>query len=167
LSSLYDESSRYVYGMALRILRDAADAEEITLDVYSQVWNSAATFSQQRGSVLSWLVTLARSRAIDRLRTRSAQARRREETIDVSAGYAAVGADPEQATAAFEQGLRIRRALGQLNPDQRQLLELAFFSGLSHSELAAHLQQPLGTVKTRIRLGMVRLRELLRDSPHL
>lgn len=165
LAHLYDESSRYVYGLALRILRDPADAEEITLDVFSQVWNSASTFSHQRGSVFSWLITLARSRSIDRLRTKTSQARRHEQMIE--ARHASSQADPEQSAANLQQRATIQAALDQLTPEQRELLELAFYSGLSHSELALHLNQPLGTVKTRIRQGMIRLRELLSDYPHL
>jgi RNA polymerase sigma-70 factor, ECF subfamily len=163
LAHLYEESSRYVYGMALRILRDAADAEEITVDVFSQVWRSAATFSQQRGSALNWLITLARSRSIDRLRTQSAQVRRREEPLEPSISCA--GSNPEQSAVSRQQRARIQSALDQLNPEQRELLELGYFGGLSHSELATQLNQPLGTVKTRIRFGMIRLRELLSDYP--
>jgi RNA polymerase sigma-70 factor (ECF subfamily) len=161
LSALYDESSHYVYGMALRILRDAADAEEITIDVYSQAWKSAGSFSPDRGTVLSWLVTLTRSRAIDRSRTRAARSRRLEESIDTHFVLTAGADNPEEATALTEERNRIRQALSQLSPEQRELLELAYFSGLSHSELALRAGQPLGTVKTRIRLGMMKLREIL------
>jgi len=162
LSSLYDETSRYVYGLALRILRDEADAEEVTIDVYSQVWRSAAAFAAQRGSVLSWLVTIARSRAIDRLRTQGAKLRRKEDSLDAQV-HAPVdaGHTPEDSAALVQERKRVREALDQLPPEQRELLELAYYSGLSHSELADRLGQPLGTVKTRIRLGMMRLRELL------
>jgi RNA polymerase sigma-70 factor, ECF subfamily len=161
LSNLYDESSRYVYGMALRILHDTADAEEVTIDVFSQVWRSAGSFAAQRGSVLSWLVTLTRSRAIDRLRTQTAKVRRKEETLDSQFALRDEADNPEESATLEQERRRIRAALDQLSPEQREPLELAFFGGLSHSELAARLNQPLGTVKTRIRLGMIKMRELL------
>ena len=163
LASLYDESSRYVYGLALRILRDAADAEEVTVDVFSQVWRSAASFTAQRGSVMSWLVTLTRSRSIDRLRTQTAKLRRKEDSLEFQAEFRDAGESPEASAFAVQQRRRIRTALDQLTPEQKELLELAYYGGLSHSELSDRLGQPLGTVKTRIRLGMTKLRELLGD----
>lgn len=124
LSALYDESSHCVYGLALRILRDAADAEEIAIDVYSQAWKSAGSFSAQRGTVLSWLVKLARSRAIDGSRTRAAKTRRLEESMDGQFRLSGETGNPEQATALKEERERIRRALSRLSPEQRELLEL-------------------------------------------
>lgn len=164
LESLYDETSSYVYGVALGILRDPADADEVTLDVYSQVWRSAAVYSAQRGSVLAWLLTLARSRAIDRLRSRSSR-NRREEVIgdDAPAVFCAGGDSPEQSAAHAQMGSRVRLALDALPAEQRQLVELAYFHGMSHAELASHLGQPLGTVKTRIRMGMMKLKLELQE----
>ncbi len=164
LSALYDESSRYVYGLALRILHDSADAEEITIDVYSQVWRSAASFAAQRGSVMSWLVMLTRSRAIDRLRTQAGKARRKAETLDDQYALRDGSSTPEELASLEQERKRIREALDQLAAEQRELLELAYYSGLSHSELAERLGQPLGTVKTRIRMGMIKLREILQQS---
>ena len=164
LAALYDESSRYVYGLALRILRDTADAEEITIDVYAQVWRSAGAFAAQRGSVMSWLVTLTRSRSIDRLRTQSAKLRRKEETLETQFSLQDDSDTPEESASLAQEKKRIREALNQLSPEQRELLELAYYGGLSHTELAAKLGQPLGTVKTRIRLGMTKLRQLLDES---
>jgi RNA polymerase sigma-70 factor, ECF subfamily len=162
LGALYDESSRHVYGVVLSVLRDSSDAEEVTLDVYSQVWRSAALYSTQRGSVVAWLLTLARSRAIDRLRSRLNR-NNRETALDESASFsfASSGATPEESTAAMQVRRRIQGALDLLPRDQREAVELAYFSGMSHSELAAHLGLPLGTVKTRIRMGMMKLREEL------
>jgi RNA polymerase sigma-70 factor (ECF subfamily) len=159
---LYDESSQHVYGVALSVLRDTADAEEVTLDVYSQVWRSAAVYSTQRGSVVAWLLTLARSRAIDKLRSRSNRMKREEPIEEAPRQSFETGdASPEAAASASETRQRIQRALSQLPADQREAVELAYFSGMSHSELASHLGQPLGTVKTRIRMGMMKLREEL------
>ena len=161
LGTLYDESSQHVYGVALSVLRDTADAEEVTLDVYSQVWRSAAVYSSQRGSVVAWLLTLARSRAIDRLRSRATRQKREEPIDDSPRSFHTGDASPEDSASASQTRLRIQQALDRLPPDQREAVELAYFSGMSHSELAAHLGQPLGTVKTRIRMGMMKLREEL------
>ena len=160
LGRLYDGSHPLVYGLAMRILGDPADAEEVALDVYMQVWRTARSYDPDRGSVGAWLVTLARSRAIDKLRSASAR-KQREETIAAVPEIAAPGESPEEASLLNQQRRLIRTAMAALTPEQRELIELAFFSGLSHSELAAKVGQPLGTVKTRIRLGMMKLREIL------
>ena len=160
LAALYDESSQLVYSVILRLLGDVADAEEVTMDVYTQVWKSAATYDSSRGSVTGWLITLARNRAIDRLRARSSRLRREtplQELFDVPSG----AMSPERETEATQRRRRIAAALRTLTPEQREAVQLAFFSGFSHTELAERLQQPLGTVKTRIRMGMMKLREQL------
>ena len=162
LASLYDESSSLVYGIALRVLNNTADAEEITLDVFAQVWRSAGSFDGQRGSVQSWLVTLVRSRSIDRLRSRHSRVKR-EEAVGSTTEFRATTPGPEEQTAFSQKRKRIQTALGMLSGEQRQVIELAFFSGLTHMEVAAQLGEPLGTVKTRIRLGMMRLRDALGD----
>jgi RNA polymerase sigma-70 factor (ECF subfamily) len=162
LGSLYDESSSLVYSLALRVLGNEADAEEVTLDVYTQVWRRAAGYDPERGSVTAWLVTIARSRAIDKVRSRVGRAGL-EQPLEVCGEARTNTADPEQHTAMNQQRRRVLAALDKLGPEQRSALELAYFSGLSHSELAARLGLPLGTVKTRIRLGMMKLRELLVD----
>lgn len=161
LGALYDESSHHVYGVVLSVLRDTADAEEVTLDVYSQVWRSAAVYSSQRGSVVSWLLTLARSRAIDRLRSRASRHKIEATAEDSPRSFRDSAATPEQSASCLETRERIQQALDRLPSDQREAVELAYFSGMSHSELAGHLSQPLGTVKTRIRMGMIKLREEL------
>ena len=160
LAVLYDGTSGLVYSLALRILGDAADAEEVTLDVYTQVWKSGKAFDIRRGNAIAWLTMLARSRAIDRLRS-GAHRKQREELFAGLPEIAASSASPEQASVWSEQRRQVRAALEELPPEQRELIELAFFSGFSHSELAARMGQPLGTVKTRIRVGMMKLRELL------
>ncbi|MFN0165226.1 MAG: sigma-70 family RNA polymerase sigma factor [Bryobacteraceae bacterium] len=167
LGSLYDQSSGLVYSVALRILGRPEDAEEVTLDVFTQVWRSAGAFDAARGSVPAWLITLTRSRAIDRLRS---QARRGqfEELNDPPPDAAASGPSPEEATFSRQQQVLVQGALGCLAPEQREVIQLAYFSGLSHSELAERLGLPVGTVKTRIRLGMMKLREslsLLGETP--
>ena len=159
LASLYDESCSLVYGIALRILRNEADAEEITSDVYSQVWRCASTFDSSRGSVNAWLTTVARTRSIDRLRSRARSSR--VERLDSVFDLASSSDTPEQASWLGQQRTKVREALRSLSAEQRQVIELAYFSGMSHSELAIAVGQPLGTVKTRIRLAMTKLRERL------
>jgi RNA polymerase sigma-70 factor (ECF subfamily) len=159
LASLYDQSSALVYSIALRMLADSGDAEEVTLDVYHQVWRAAHSYDSSRGSVTSWLVTLARNRAIDRLRSRAVRARS-EEPIGKHADVPTFAAGPDEARLAGQRQ-RMLAAMAALSLEQREAIELAFFSGLTHAELADRLSQPLGTVKTRIRLGMMKLREQL------
>ena len=160
LATFYDQTSHLVYGLALRILEDTADAEEVTLDVYTQVWRSARDFDPRRGNATAWLIMLTRSRAIDRLRS-SAGRKEREEPLEWVPDIPSSAECPEQASVLSQRQRWVRAALEALPPEQREAIELAFFSGLSHAELAAKLGQPLGTVKTRIRLGMMKLRELL------
>ena len=160
LAALYDESNRLVYTMALRILRDTADAEEVTLDVYMQVWKTADGYSADRGSVGTWLVMLARTRAIDRLRARESRTRL-EDPLPEQIQLPATSPNPEQQAQGSWHRTRVVSAMESLSPDQRQAVELAIFSGLTHSELAIRLNQPLGTVKTRIRQAMMKLRHAL------
>ncbi|MBZ5606069.1 MAG: sigma-70 family RNA polymerase sigma factor [Acidobacteriia bacterium] len=163
LGALYDETSRVIYGIALRMLGEPADAEEVTLDVYSQAWRSAGSYSDRRGSVATWLVMLARSRAIDRLRSKACRARI-EEPIPKSADYASPIPGPEEEIEWNRQRRRVQAAIDSLPAEQKQALDLAVFSGLTHTELAAALNQPLGTVKSRVRLGMMKIREVLGES---
>lgn len=161
MAALYDQTNRVVYGLALRILRDPSAAEEATLDVYMQVWRKASTYDVSRGNPSAWLLCMARTRALDRLRS-SASARNAETSLEDSPIERAVATDnPEASTLATERQHIVRAALDRLSPEQRVVIEVAYFSGLSHSEIAEKLSLPLGTVKTRIRLGMEKLREYL------
>ena len=163
LSALYDRSSRLIFGLLLRILNDAGLAEEVLLDVYMQVWRQAGKYDQHRGKTLAWLVTIARSRAIDRLRS-IRQEEMRKESLDATERGLTLTTAFEDPTIAPERQKLVRGALQSLPPEQREVIEMAYYLGLSHSEIAARLGQPLGTVKTRTRLGMMKLREQLRDS---
>lgn len=158
LARLYDETSGLVHGLALRILGNASDAEEVVIEVFMQVWRSAGDFDPARGSVTAWLTTLTRSRAIDHLRSRS---RFQGDPLEALPEPRAPGLNPEEEALAADRRLRIRAALAALSPPQREAIELAYFRGMSQSEVAAHLGQPLGTIKTRMRSGMLRLRDLL------
>lgn len=146
--------------MTQRILRNSQDAEEALLDAYTRAWRLARNYSPDRGPVLSWLMTMTRSIAIDKLRA----ARPVGEDLDAVAPLALAATGNPQLDAEYgEQQARIRSALGQLPQDQRSAIELAFYQGLTHTEIAQRLGLPLGTVKTRLRLGMNRLRQLLGD----
>lgn len=160
LALLYDASSRLVYGLALRILGEAGAAEEVTLDVYLQVWKQANRFDVARGKVSTWLMTITRSRAIDKLRTKP-QETAQSASLEAVAEIESDNPDPEESAAVAQQQAQVRKALSALSEEQRQAIELAFFSGLSQSEIALKLNEPLGTIKTRIRNGMLKLRELL------
>jgi RNA polymerase sigma-70 factor (ECF subfamily) len=163
LADLYDATSRAVYGLLLRILADPCAAEEVLLDVFTQAWRRASTYSAERGTPLAWLMTIARSRAIDRLR-RGRQERVRAEPLETVAELAATGRSAEEDVTARERGALVRAALAALPPEQREVIELAYYGGLSHSEIAAERGLPLGTVKTRTRLGLSRLRESLKSA---
>jgi RNA polymerase sigma-70 factor (ECF subfamily) len=159
LAELYDRSSRVAFGLILRVLGDPSMAEEVTLDVYTQVWRQAKTYDSARGTPLAWLLTIARTRAIDRLRS-GKQERQRSESLDSADAVKASG-NPEESSVLSEQQRIVQGALAGLSADQREVIELAYFQGLSQSEIASTLGQPLGTVKTRTRLGLIKLRETL------
>jgi RNA polymerase sigma-70 factor (ECF subfamily) len=161
MAALYDATSRLVYSLILRILGDPSTAEEVLLDAYTQVWRQAANYDCDRGTPLAWLMTIGRSRALDRLRA-GWQEHQRREPLDAVNNAASQTANPEEATATDERRRLVGAALTSLAPEQREVIELAYYSGLSHSEIALQIGLPLGTVKTRIRLGMNKLREQLR-----
>jgi RNA polymerase sigma-70 factor (ECF subfamily) len=161
LAAVYDATSAAVYGLALRILRDSGAAEDVTLEVYTQAFRQAATYDPERGSPLAWLLTVARSRAIDRLRA-DTRTRQRQAPLESVETMPAGTPDPEASSLVTEEQRAIREALASLTGDQRRVIELAYYGGLTHTEIAARLRQPLGTVKTRIRTGMLVLRAHLR-----
>jgi RNA polymerase sigma-70 factor (ECF subfamily) len=161
LTALYDSTSRLIFGLILRIVSDRATAEEVLLDVYTQVWRQAVNYDTARGAPLAWMMTIARSRAIDRLRSGKHDVHGRE-PLDSIGEVTSSAIDPEAATVNSERQRIVRSALETLSVEQREVIELAYFSGLSHSEIALRLGQPLGTVKTRTRLGMMKLRDLLK-----
>src|SRR5262245_16690284 len=163
LRELYDRTSRRVYGLALAVLRDGAAAEDVALEVYVQAWRQAGRFDSATGTALAWLSTLARTRAIDAWRARRRLAGRHE-PLDAQAEMLVCEAPgPEARGQLAERAARVRTAVDALPPEQRRALQAAFFSGLTHTEVAAALGQPLGTVKTRIRAGLAALRAALAD----
>lgn len=162
-AELYDRFSRPLYATALRIVRDPAEAQDITHDAFLALWEKAAVFESERGTAFAWAVTLVRNRAIDRVRTR----RRRAELLAASPpadlGYHedTAGATADDSAALGDQARAVRAAVAGLPPEQRRALELAFFSGLTQQQIADKLSEPLGTVKARVRRGLLKLRESL------
>src|SRR5262245_53162194 len=156
MTELYDQTSSLVFGLALRIAGEHSLAEDIAVDVYTQAWKQAAEYDPVRSSPLTWLLTMTRSRAIDLRR-----ARRRDQATEPLDAASEVHCDrpgPEALSDAAERHRIVQRALASLSSELRQVVELSYFGGFSHSEIARRLDQPLGTVKTRIRSAMMQLR---------
>lgn len=166
LSVLYDRYGRLVFSLAIHIVGDQATAEEITQDVFFRIWEKASTYRVEQAKVSTWLTSITRYRAIDILRQRGVRPEQNsvdwaEDTLSM---LPAGADDPEDATELSMEQKRIQKALANLPEDQRQAVALAYFQGMTHTEIADTLKVPLGTVKTRIRLAMQKLREMLRDD---
>lgn len=164
VATLYDRHARALYSLVHYILRDTAEAEDILQEVFLRVWEKAATYDPVLGSPMAWLVRIARNRAIDKVRSRRSRpvTQSADETLDERLFDAVAPApDPERATSESEQQRALAGALSRLAPEQRVLIEQAFFMGYTQSELAERFGLPLGTVKTRIRTGMLAMREHL------
>jgi len=166
ISALYDRYSRLVFSLALNVVGDRETAEEITQDVFYKVWENADTYRSEQAKVTTWMTSITRYRAIDILRKR--RTRPESDSLDWAETSASVHSSaldgPEEMTDLALQQQRIRLAVSSLPPEQQSVLALAFFQGLTHSQIATKLNQPLGTVKTRIRLGMQKLREILEND---
>jgi RNA polymerase sigma-70 factor, ECF subfamily len=161
LASLYDRYRLILFGLLTRILNSRAEAEDVLQEVFLQVWRRAGDFDERRGRPFTWLVTLARSRAIDRLRLLAS----RERVVTAAAQEVREEAsDAVKDTLHAEQRETVKRALAKLTEEQRQVLLLAYLDGMTQSEIAAKLNSPLGTIKTRMRSGMIKLRELLGEE---
>jgi RNA polymerase sigma-70 factor (ECF subfamily) len=171
LSALYDRHSPSLLALCLRVLRDRGSAEELLVEIFQEVWQHATRYDATRGAPGAYLMTLARSRSIDRLRS---QARRRAAAPVGGVGVAGedrqsgavtepadAAAGPLERVLADERGKTVKAALSQLDPLQREAIEIAFYEGLSHTEVAERLDKPLGTVKSNIRRGLLKLRDIL------
>lgn len=163
-SMLYDRHGSVLYGLALRMVGEPADAEEVVLDAFAQAWRDAARYDTSRGAVAAWLTTITRTRALDLIRARGRRVKMTDTataTLDEPAAMGSGFASPDVQVQETERAVAVKAALDQLPGAQRQVIELAFFEGLTHHEVADRLSEPLGTVKTRIRLGMQKLRDAL------
>ena len=164
-ADLYDRHARLLYSLILRILGDQTDAEDTLQEVFAQAFRTAARYDRSRGTVAAWLLTMARSRAFDRLRARRSRFENRSGGAAALDDMPAVQPDAASVMLDEEQTRIVRRALGDLPLLQRIAIELAYYEGLSHSEIAERLEQPLGTVKPRIRHGLMKLRDVLTEGP--
>ncbi|MCG3191326.1 MAG: ECF RNA polymerase sigma factor SigK [Thermoanaerobaculia bacterium] len=163
LDELYRRYSSPVFSLVWKILQNSEEAEDVSLDVFWQIWRQAERYDISRGAPPAWIFTLARSRAIDRLRARQ---RREDRTISIDDPEIHIdpldeNASPDQVASFRQTRDAVRKAMTTLSPVQREAVELAFFQGLTHVEIAEKLGQPLGTIKTRIRQGLIRLRKQL------
>ena len=166
LGELYDRYAPIILAHVMRLLDDQADAESVLLETFNQAWLSAHRFDPTRGAVAAWLLSMGRSRALDLLRARGRRGKIMGQSLDnADTGATQIpdtGNDPARGAEHRERQAAVAAALRELPESQRTAIELAFFEGLSHGEIAERLAQPLGTIKTRIRLGMLKLRDALR-----
>lgn len=168
-AQLYDRHSGVLFALAVRIVGEGADAEDVVLDAFTQAWNTASRYESHRGSVIGWLLTITRTRALDVVRARG----RRAKAVDAASrsmgdepiAVAGASASAADVVEQNERASAVTSAMSVLSGQQRHAIELAFFEGLTHTEIAEKLGEPLGTIKTRIRLGMLKLRDVLRLSP--
>jgi len=174
LAVLYDQYDRLVFSFVFHILNDAASAEEVTQDVFLRAWDAAGKFQVGRGRVSSWLLAIAHNRAIDELRSRRARGAKVTTSYDLAtpgdleqafrsslSGVSQEATDPQEAALGGMRRARVMEALKLLPPEQSKVITLAYYGGFTHREIADRLQEPLGTVKTRLRLGLQKLRNLL------
>jgi RNA polymerase sigma-70 factor (ECF subfamily) len=164
LAFLYDRHSRIIYSLAFRIVGDPPEAEEIVQDVFAQAWRQAERYDTSRGVVVAWLLMITRSRAIDRVRSRRGLPPLAPDGEKGLSAMADPAEGPELQTLSAEQVRRLKRALDTLPLQQRMTIQLAFYEGLTHVEIAERLEEPLGTVKTRIRLGLLKLRSAVLET---
>lgn len=165
LSELYHRYNRLVFSLALNTVGDPATAEEVTLDVFTRIWQRADTYQAEQAKVTTWLSRIARNRAIDVLRRRSVRPEQHSVAwAEVHPQQLPNGHNPEKITELNLRRAQVRAAVAQLPLNQRQSLALAYFKGYTHQQIADELNQPLGTVKTRIRLAMNKLRKTLQDD---
>ncbi len=165
LAALYDRYCRLVFSVAIRVVGQRQLAEEITLDAFQKVWQAASSFRQERGRFVTWLMSVTRHRAIDELRRLGVRPEGSSVELDQGLDTGVSRDDSVEDIVALRQRREaVRRALIELPEPQRRALELAYFGGLTQQEISEHLETPLGTIKTRMRMGMQKLRQALRES---
>jgi RNA polymerase sigma-70 factor, ECF subfamily len=161
LCEVYDRFSKLIYSIARRILRDTSEAEDVVQDVFVKLWAHALEYKATHGSVSTWLMTITHRTAIDQLRRRTVRA-----TVEVEERELLAHPDPKPNTELLLDRIGLTGALATLKPEERELVELAFLEGLSHAQLAERTGMPLGTIKTRLRTGLVKLRQVLGEWAH-
>lgn len=165
LSELYDNYNRLLFGLILSILKKREEAEDLLQEVFTKIWQNAEKFDLERGTVYTWVVTLTRNRSIDRLRSKVYKEQKKQSTSlddeDVFYPLYSEESDPLENTILKERAKKVHQALDQISEKQKKVLQVAYFSGMSQSEISEEFDIPLGTVKTRMRDGMIKLRELL------
>lgn len=166
LELLYNRYSRVVYSLVLRITGQAAPAQEVVQEVFLQLWKKAESYQSAKGALEPWLLTLARHRALDHVRGKAEKQRQHEDGTDdfATTPLPAATPDPEQMIDQKRRAELIRKVMATLSDAQRKALELAYFEGMSHTEIAAHMNEPLGTVKTWIRSALLQLRQQLGEA---
>ncbi len=158
-AQLYDATAARAFGLAVRVVRDPAQAEEVTQEAFLEIWRTASRFDPERGSAVSWILTLVHRKSVDRVR--SAEASTRRDTTYHQSNVTVEHDSTAEAAQASMEARRVRQALGSLTEVQREALELAYFKGYTHTEVAKMLDLPVGTAKTRIRDGLIRLRDTM------
>ncbi|NJK62266.1 MAG: sigma-70 family RNA polymerase sigma factor [Synechococcaceae cyanobacterium SM2_3_1] len=161
LSDLYDRYARILLGLACKMLGSVEDAEEVVLDVFSQIWRTAKSYDPHRGQVEAWLFLLTRSRALDKIRSQRRALRTLITLETFREGSSTFTSGPEDHVLQTERQSAVRSALGKIPPEQSEVILLAYFNGWTQARIAEHLNVPIGTVKTRLRLGLSKLRALL------
>jgi RNA polymerase sigma-70 factor, ECF subfamily len=161
---LYSRLAPALYGMAFRMMNDAKEAEDVLQEGFTYIWRKANTYDPSRSSAHAWAVMIVRNKAIDKLRARQRGERLRDKVSSEAGLFAEQDDSSAQEPLSRERNAQVHEALKQIAPEQRQAVELAFFSGLTHEQIAERLGAPLGTIKARIRRGLLRLRDLFRDG---
>jgi RNA polymerase sigma-70 factor (ECF subfamily) len=161
---LYSRLAPTLYGMAVRMMNDAKEAEDVLQEGFTYIWRRASGFDPSRSSAYAWAVMIVRNKAIDKLRSRQRNERLREKLTSEAGFFAEQDDFSAQEPLSRERHVQVREALKQIAPEQRQAVELSFFSGLTHQQIADQLGTPLGTIKARIRRGLLRLRDSFQDA---
>ena len=164
LAALYERYGRRVFSLAVRILSDSVTSEEVTQDVFLSIWRRGASYSPDKGKFTTWLFSIAHNRTIDELRRRRRDLNRGSDDVEEHLDIVSADISPDDSAVAQSEYAMVREALKALPPEQRQVVELAYFRGLTQAEIAEKMGQPLGTVKTRMRLALKKLRDALGSS---